>query len=526
MKWNRTDERKDGLEVIKISQFRQAAIAELLGKNAVVPVALPNEETLKVPLDEFARASIGEPALSDEELRGELERLQNEIEDLRSNPNEYDDARLWAEMERQEREMAELSDKAIQSTSELRAEIDEMRKELTNNILDLSLKSPFFAADENWSGKPVGENIAVKVNQRIGTICFDKYGNLGFISQHYHLGMASLIVISSGFPSDDTELKQKLEGMERKMQAMLQLFNSVTGMYFIEVENGTADPEAAFDGKTVTLTWNGEGTFKEWVFEPDVELVEGASQDSTVKFKMPKDNVRAKAVLAEVYYAITVENGFAEPNEAKAGEAITVTAVEPISMQQSIAKPSLKTLPPSMSVIRLQPVSKLYTLQEAIAACPEGWHVPSREEWQELFNFAGENAGKKLKAASGWNEDGNGTDDFGFNAVPENYNDTGYIYGSGTNAIWWSSSPRLDDEGSEAEGKIAVFGLYYASDYVGGYDFDDTPSLSVRLVKDDGEMPIMGLFMDERDGKTYTCAQIGEQVWMAENLNYAEVANG
>jgi hypothetical protein len=59
MKFNRTDERKDGLETVKISQFRQAAIAELLGKNAVVPVALPNEETFKVPLDEFAVPSGG-----------------------------------------------------------------------------------------------------------------------------------------------------------------------------------------------------------------------------------------------------------------------------------------------------------------------------------------------------------------------------------------------------------------------------------------------------------------------------------
>jgi hypothetical protein len=328
MKWNRTDERKDGLEVVKISQFRQVAIAELLGKNAVVPVALPNEETFKVSLDEFVGAGISEPALSADEIEAKLDGLRSEIEDLRSNPNEYDDARLWAEMDRLESELKELSDKASQNP-ELKAEIDELRNEVTNNILDLSVKSPFFASDEDWSGKPVGENIAVKVSQRIGTICFDKHGNLGFISQHYHLGSAGLIVISSGFPSDDTELQNKLESMERRMQTMLQLFNSVTGMYFIEVENGSADPEAAFDGKTITLTWNGEGKFKEWKISPNVEFVDDTSKyDTTAKFKMPKDNVVAKAVIAEVY-SIFVENGYAEPTSAFPGEEIIITATEP-----------------------------------------------------------------------------------------------------------------------------------------------------------------------------------------------------
>jgi hypothetical protein len=135
-----------------------------------------------------------------------------------------------------------LSDKASQNP-ELKAEIDELRNEVTNNILDLSIKSPFFAADENWSGKPVGENIAVKVNQRIGTICFDKYGNLGFIAQHYHLGSAGLIVISSGWPASMDEAS-----MRREIEIILK------GKHTIAVKNGTADKPAAYLGEIVTLT--------------------------------------------------------------------------------------------------------------------------------------------------------------------------------------------------------------------------------------------------------------------------------
>ena len=61
-------------------------------------------------------------------------------------------------------------------------------------------------------------------------------------------------------------------------------------------------------------------------------------------------------------------------------------------------------------------------------ACPEGWHLPSGEEWQTLKNFVTKLFGKldsvgyALKSTSGWNDyngkSGNGSDAFGFGALP------------------------------------------------------------------------------------------------------------
>jgi uncharacterized protein (TIGR02145 family) len=164
----------------------------------------------------------------------------------------------------------------------------------------------------------------------------------------------------------------------------------------------------------------------------------------------------------------------------------------------------------------------MYTLSEAIKAAPEGWHVPSREEWKELIEFAGgwQIAGKRLKAAGGW---GNGTDEFGFSAKPEDYgNVSGFSYDPGSNGIFHSSSPKIDDDGNEIEGRMTIYGVYFASDGIYGYDFGGEPSISVRLVKDDGELPPGGVFTDERDGKAYKCVKIGNQVWMAENLDYTK----
>ncbi|MBR3851204.1 MAG: fibrobacter succinogenes major paralogous domain-containing protein [Fibrobacter sp.] len=78
-------------------------------------------------------------------------------------------------------------------------------------------------------------------------------------------------------------------------------------------------------------------------------------------------------------------------------------------------------------------------------ACPKGWHVPSQSEWNELFTAVGgsSTAGTKLKSTSGWDSSGNGTDNFGFSALPAGlrYNDGLYYYEGGL-AYFWSSTER------------------------------------------------------------------------------------
>jgi uncharacterized protein (TIGR02145 family) len=53
--------------------------------------------------------------------------------------------------------------------------------------------------------------------------------------------------------------------------------------------------------------------------------------------------------------------------------------------------------------------------------CPTGWHVPSDSEWTTLDNHVdatGLTNGTRLKATMGWDNFGNGTDDYGFRAFP------------------------------------------------------------------------------------------------------------
>jgi uncharacterized protein (TIGR02145 family) len=75
--------------------------------------------------------------------------------------------------------------------------------------------------------------------------------------------------------------------------------------------------------------------------------------------------------------------------------------------------------------------------------CPSGWHIPSDAEWTTLTNFAGgfSFAGTALKAESGW-ASGNGTDNYGFSALPGGYGyGDGYEFNDvGSFGGWWSAT--------------------------------------------------------------------------------------
>ncbi|MCL2260099.1 MAG: right-handed parallel beta-helix repeat-containing protein [Fibromonadales bacterium] len=90
---------------------------------------------------------------------------------------------------------------------------------------------------------------------------------------------------------------------------------------------------------------------------------------------------------------------------------------------------------------------RLYDWNTAMKACPEGWRLPGNGTWQGLFKDTGGEhlgdewsvAGKKLKSKTGWNDNGNGTNDFSFTALPGGYfNYEGKYIKTGTEGSWWT----------------------------------------------------------------------------------------
>jgi len=89
---------------------------------------------------------------------------------------------------------------------------------------------------------------------------------------------------------------------------------------------------------------------------------------------------------------------------------------------------------------------RLYTWDDATSVCPVGWHLPSDDEWTTLEDFVGDSAtaGTKLKSKSGWGGvyDWNGTDLYGFSALPGGFggSDGGSFSYVGTFGSWWSAT--------------------------------------------------------------------------------------
>lgn len=80
--------------------------------------------------------------------------------------------------------------------------------------------------------------------------------------------------------------------------------------------------------------------------------------------------------------------------------------------------------------------------------CPEGWHIPTKDEFKILFSqIGGENiAAKKLKSKETWNKNGHGTDEFNFSILASGYRPGGkHFYSMGDIGSFWTASKRYSN---------------------------------------------------------------------------------
>ena len=123
---------------------------------------------------------------------------------------------------------------------------------------------------------------------------------------------------------------------------------------------------------------------------------------------------------------------------------------------------------------------RLYEWATAKSVCPTGWHLPSDAEWTTLTNFVGgeSTAGMKLKAASGWNNGGNGTDAYGFSALPggnRHFGIGGDFYNVGNGGYWWSTT-------EYNASRALAWGMGYSNEFVRSFNDAKSSLISVRCV--------------------------------------------
>ena len=137
---------------------------------------------------------------------------------------------------------------------------------------------------------------------------------------------------------------------------------------------------------------------------------------------------------------------------------------------------------------------RLYEWKTAMTACPAGWHLPTDDEWTTLTDYVGGKpmAAKKLKTTKGW-YNGNGTDEYGFSALPGGFgigddgpecgddpdcDEPGSFLFADNSGGWWSATAGDDDN---TAWNRAINGYY---NYIIRNQENKSKLLSVRCLRD------------------------------------------
>lgn len=124
-----------------------------------------------------------------------------------------------------------------------------------------------------------------------------------------------------------------------------------------------------------------------------------------------------------------------------------------------------------------------FAVNDPRGLAPEGWKIPSDEDWRRLTDFLGgkDVAGAKIKSKSGWEASGNGTNESGFSGLPGGFRDADAEFlRIGSHGYWWSST-----ETSRYSRYYAWFRrLSYGYGSVRRSDYDKDNGASVRCIKD------------------------------------------
>ncbi|HNQ68101.1 MAG TPA: fibrobacter succinogenes major paralogous domain-containing protein [Bacteroidales bacterium] len=121
-----------------------------------------------------------------------------------------------------------------------------------------------------------------------------------------------------------------------------------------------------------------------------------------------------------------------------------------------------------------------FAVNDSRGLAPEGWRVSTYEDWKVLTDFAGgeDIASPKLRTTIGWENDGNGSNEYGFNGLPGGSVGAYGMFGDiGNWGSWWCYNPNSNP----------VYGKYlkYDSDRVEDYaSYLKTDGLSVRCLRD------------------------------------------
>lgn len=144
----------------------------------------------------------------------------------------------------------------------------------------------------------------------------------------------------------------------------------------------------------------------------------------------------------------------------------------------------------------------LYNLPAALVACPDGWHLPSNDDWDKLVKYVNNGFGPYTREAFRWTDNEgehlsdsykgagkhlatfyNGTNDFGFSGVPSSYRHNKYDFGHlGSSGYWWSTT-EFFHKNKTWGARLAILPYSSKVSFI-MYDTYEDYGISIRCIKD------------------------------------------
>ena len=314
-------------------------------------------------------------------------------------------------------------------------------KEMEDNGMRLAQSdgTSYVFQDNNFIKKVLLPHVNPVSAQYINLYCDDRELTDGMM--YYTLGVDETIDLVYRYG----ELSEKTDGLEYKDEVESG-FNGYLGYLFSS-------------GGEYQCAWNnmedGDGgwvkIFDEGAYERLKQFVEEHPSSRAAKEFKPRLAALKKGNLFDFDYSADDDAStfleFMEFTDSRDGQVYKIVKIgEQVWMAQNL---NFAVQDNKCAAKDCEKYGRLYDWETAKKSCPAGWHLPADEEWATLVNAVGkETAGKKLKAASGWNDDegksGNGSDDFGFSALAGGFFDDdgegGGFNNIGYSGYWWSAT--------------------------------------------------------------------------------------